>query len=87
MDQAASILGRDGQAAMLDLGRSRHRLVLPQMIAVHGGGFGHLRQLERRGTPNGRSQLEEGLDALGIDSPSDWPPTICRIVRRRSRPA
>jgi galactokinase len=75
MDQAASILGRDGQAVMLDCGSLEHLLVpMPPTMAVLVVDSGISRQLELSGYAQRRSQLEEGLEALGIGRPSDLSP-------------
>jgi galactokinase len=75
MDQAASILGRSGHAVMLDCGSREHLLVpMPPTMAVLVVDSGISRQLELSGYAQRRSQLEEGLEALGIDRPSDLSP-------------
>ena len=75
MDQAASILGRDGQAVMLDCGSLEYRLVpMPPTMAMLVVDSGIARQLEQSGYAQRRSQLEEGLEAMGIDRPSDLSP-------------
>jgi galactokinase len=75
MDQAASILGRDGHAVMLDCGSLEHLLVpMPPRVAVLVVDSGISRQLELSGYAQRRSQLEEGLEGLGIDRPSDLSP-------------
>ncbi|HEX2368012.1 MAG TPA: galactokinase [Acidimicrobiia bacterium] len=94
MDQAASILGRDGRAVLLDCGSLEHRLVpLPPTMAVLVVDSGISRQLELSGYSQRRGQLEEGLDALGIDRPSDLspadlpdrPPYVPDLLYRRVR--
>ena len=76
MDQAASILGREGHAVLLDCGSLEHRLVrLPPTLAVLVVDSGISRQLEQSGYAQRRSELEEGLEALGISRPSHLSPT------------
>ncbi len=75
MDQAASILGRDGHAVLLDCGSLDYRLVpVPSALVVLVVDSGVPRRLEQSGYSKRRSELEEGLAVMGIDRPSQVSP-------------
>jgi len=72
LDQAASLLGRAGQAIMLDCRSTEHVYVsVPADAAFLIVDSGVDRSLEHTGYSTRRSELERGLAQLGVDSPRD----------------
>jgi galactokinase len=68
LDQAASILGRDGTAVLLDCGTLEHRLIaVPAGMALLIADSGVERRLEDSAYARRRAELEEALRAVGAD--------------------
>jgi galactokinase len=75
MDQAASILGRDGHAVLLDCGTLEHRQVpLPADHALLLLDTGVQRRLETSGYAQRSDELRAGLHVLGGRRPADVDP-------------
>jgi galactokinase len=68
LDQAASILGRDGAAVLLDCATLEHRLVaVPDGVALLIVDSGVERRLEDSAYARRRAELEEALRAVGAE--------------------
>jgi galactokinase len=66
LDQAASILGREGAAVLLDCGTLEHRLVsMPRVAALLIADSGVERSLENTAYAQRRGELEDALRAVG----------------------
>ena len=75
MDPASSLLGREGQALLLDCWTEEHRLVpLPPGIALVVFDSGVRHALEASGYGDRRRELERALTAIGTDRPSSLSP-------------
>ena len=75
MDQAASLLGRDGAAVLLHCGTLEHRLVpLPDDVALLVVHSGVSRTLEGSGYADRRAELERALPVLDGRAPVDVEP-------------
>ena len=71
MDPASSLLGREGQALLLDCATEEHRLVpLPPAIVLVVFDSGVRHELEHSGYADRRRELERALAAIGTDRPS-----------------
>jgi galactokinase len=71
MDPASALLGREGQALLLDCATEEHRLVpLPPGIALVVFDSGVRHALEFSGYGDRRRELERALSAIGVDRPS-----------------
>jgi len=90
LDQAASILGREGAAVLLDCGTLEHRLVrMPSRAALLIVDSGVERSLENTAYAQRRGELEDALRAVGAERSTDVQPSdldrVEGVAQRRLR--
>jgi galactokinase len=90
LDQAASVLGREGAALLLDCGTLEYRLVtLPPRATLLVVDSGVERSLETTSYGRRRAELESALDAIGVDRSTGVEPAdlsrVEGVAQRRLR--